>query len=390
VVLDLQLVDKYYEDYGFRARELKVQGQRFLGYLCAYVPLEIVAAAGFVPVRIKGSVYEPVSAANTNMETIVCPVVRSCYDMVLKGKYDYIEGMIIPHSCDSMYITHDIWRSTLNLPYFHIVNVPHTADDDALEFFTNALRTFRASLERYTGSAISDDAIAAQTDKYNEYRAAVRELYQTRLQDNPALSGAEVTRTLVAALSLPVEEATSLVRGVSEEISKRAPVTHSDRPRIMICGSEQDDAEFCRVVEECGATVVSDFLCPGLREYGTDVATGSDPISALARRYLNLYCARTYREHPGSPDKDLEDRFGPIGRLVKDYRVDGVIVRLHRYCDPFGMEMPALRTYLQSLGVSEFYIEDDYSMRDTGRLQTRIQAFLEILGQRRDEGVSNG
>jgi len=386
----LQLVDKYYEDYGCRARELKAQGQRFLGYLCAYVPLEIVSAAGFVPFRIKGSVYDPITVANTHMETIVCPVVRSCYDMVLKGNYDFIEGMIIPHSCDSMYITHDIWRSTLNLPYFHIVNVPHTVDSDALEFFTNSLRTFRASLERYTGSAISDNAIAAQIDKHNEYRAAIRDLYLTRLQDNPALSGAEMTRTLVAGLSLPVEEATSLVRGISMEIKKRNPSAHPERPRIMICGSEQDDDGFCRVVGKCGATVVTDFLCPGLREYGTDVATGSDPISALAKRYLNLYCARSYRKPTGSPDNDLEDRFGPIGRLVEDYRVDGVIIRLHRYCDPFGLEVPALRSYLQSLGVPEFYIEDDYSMRDTGRLYTRIQAFLEILGQRRDEGISNG
>ena len=52
----LAAVDKYYQDYSYRARELKSQGKKIMGYLCAYVPLEIVAAAGFIPFRIKGEV----------------------------------------------------------------------------------------------------------------------------------------------------------------------------------------------------------------------------------------------------------------------------------------------------------------------------------------------
>jgi benzoyl-CoA reductase/2-hydroxyglutaryl-CoA dehydratase subunit BcrC/BadD/HgdB len=54
----LAAADRYYRDYGARARELKKQGQRIIGYLCAFTTVEIITAAGLVPFRIKGDVNE--------------------------------------------------------------------------------------------------------------------------------------------------------------------------------------------------------------------------------------------------------------------------------------------------------------------------------------------
>ncbi len=329
-------------------------------------------------------IFIPLPAASS-MATAICPVVRSCYEMALKGAYDFMEGMVMPHACDSMCITHDIWRSTLKLPYFHLLNIPHGLNEDALEFYVNSLRTFRTSLERYRGGTISDEAITSEIGKYNTLRSSVRYLYELRRNGSFWLSGSEVVRTLVAAMSLPVEEATSLVQGVSEEATGRTPGLSPVTPKIMITGSEQDDDGFCRIIEECGAAVVSDFLCPGRREDRQDVAATADPLLALAARYLNIHCARTYRESHGTTQDDLEERFGPIRELVKDYGVQGVIIRVHRYCDPYGLEVPALRNFLQSLGVLVLYLEDDYLLRDPGRFRNRIQAFVEMLRQRREE-----
>ncbi|MBL7125560.1 MAG: hypothetical protein ISS51_05680, partial [Dehalococcoidales bacterium] len=60
----LAAADKYYQDYGCRARELKGQGKRIMGYLCALAPLEMLTAAGFMPFRIKGDVNEPITKAD--------------------------------------------------------------------------------------------------------------------------------------------------------------------------------------------------------------------------------------------------------------------------------------------------------------------------------------
>ena len=103
--------------------------------------------------------------------------------------------------------------------------------------------------------------------------------------------------------------------------------------------------------------------------------------SESTERYLrNINCSRTYRDRKGSYPEYLEARFGHIGRLVKDYNVDGVILYIYKYCDPYGFEVPAMKSYIESLGTSVLYLEDEYSMSTMARLRTRIQAFLEILG----------
>ncbi len=382
------LVERYYSDYGSRARELKKQGRRFIGYLCAYVPLEIISAAGFIPFRVKGNVHEPISAADAQMETIVCPMVRSYFDQTLKGAWDFIEGLVLPHSCDSMCITHDIWRTSLNLPYFHLLNVPHTISDNSREFFVDCLRTFRTSMERYAGRTISNKAIEAEIEKYNALRKAVRHLYGLRRGDEPRISGSAIVRTLVAAMSLPVEEAVPMVESITIEGSKQGPAFERGTPRVMIVSSEQDDDGLASIVEECGGAVVSDFTCPGLREYGQDVEPHTDPLVGLAGRYLNLNCARTYRGETGKQSDDFEERFGIIGRLATDFRVRGVIIRVHRCCDPYGLEVPALRSYLANHGLAVLYIEDDYSIMDIGRLRTRIQAFIELISGSLETGVN--
>ena len=56
----LATVEKYYSDYGLRAKELKNEGRKIMGYLSALGPIEVMAAAGFVPLRLKGNVNEPI------------------------------------------------------------------------------------------------------------------------------------------------------------------------------------------------------------------------------------------------------------------------------------------------------------------------------------------
>ncbi len=69
----LVIADKYYKDYGCRAKELKEEGKGVMGYFSALTPVEIISAAGFIPVRMKGNVNEPMTRADAYMETIVCP-----------------------------------------------------------------------------------------------------------------------------------------------------------------------------------------------------------------------------------------------------------------------------------------------------------------------------
>ena len=368
--------------YGNRTRELQAAGHRIIGYLCAYVPLEIITAAGLVPFRIKGDAQEPINAADALMENIVCSRVRSCFDLSIKGRYEFLDGLVIPHACDSIARTYAIWQHTLGLPYSHFLDLPHGTDSSSLTFFKSVLNTFRESLGRFSGRQISGEALAKATLHYNQNRAAIRELYELRRSEPPLISGSEVVTTLVAGASLPVEESTSLVQSVVVEVRQRPPKQAAKKPRTMVVGAEVDGS-FIQIVEAAGANVVADDLCPGGRENLPLADVTPDPIDGIALRYLRkIDCPRTCSGSRNNYAEYLRQRFGDIESRVRDHHVDGVILYFYRYCDPFGFEVPAMKGYLDSLGIPVLCLEDEHSMWASARLTTRIQAFLEMIGSR--------
>ena len=378
----LATVDKYYQDYGSRARELKKQGKKIIGYLCAFTPAEVITAAGFVPVRIKGDVNEPITKADTEMETIVCPLVRSCFDMALKGHYDFLDGLVIPHACDSICRTYDIWKYNLDLPYAHFINMPHDTDDASLAFYREILNTFRKSLGKFAGKEISDGALAEAIKLHNQNRARVKDLYELRKASPPLISGEELTKVLIAVMSLPVEESIKMLGEVINEVKGRGALAAQKQARIMVIGAQVDDIAFIKLIEDSGAWVVADDLCPGAREFLSSVEVTPDPIAGLAERYLRkIKCGRTYREMKGNYGEYLEDRFGHMGRMIDDFGVDGVVLYIYKYCDPYGFEVPQIKSYIEAKGTPVLYLEDEYSMSTIGRLRTRIQAFLELLAK---------
>jgi benzoyl-CoA reductase/2-hydroxyglutaryl-CoA dehydratase subunit BcrC/BadD/HgdB len=314
------------------------------------------------------------------METIICPLVRSCFDIAVKGKYEFLDGIVIPHACDSICRTYDIWKYTLSLPYSHFINMPHGTDDSSLKFYKSILGTFKKSLEKHIGNEISDESIIKAIGEYNRYRVKVRDLMALRKHNPPLISGDKFTRVLIAGMSLPLDEATKMLDSV---ISDPSTGSHSKekKPRIMIIGAQIDDASIIKLIEDCGAYVVADDLCPGSREYQADVELKGDPVAALAERYLRkVYCGRTYREQKGTYAEYSEDRFGHIGKMIQEFNVDGVIIYIYKYCDPFGFEVPAMKKYIESTNTRVLYLEDEYSFTSTARLRTRIQAFLEMVG----------
>jgi benzoyl-CoA reductase subunit C len=378
----LSKVERYYEDYGVRVRELKAQGQRVMAYLCSFVPVEILTAAGFIPLRIRGSVHEPITKGDTQLETIACPFIRSCFDLSLKGNYNFADGIIIPHACDSMARTYSVWKYSLDLPYSHFINLPHTVRGPSMEFFQKELHTFRKSLGRFAGQEITDEALAQAIDVYNKHRDKAKALYELRKCDPPLVSGTEILKTLIVGMSLPVQEANELFDEVLEELGQRRDSPFPKAPRILLDGACVDNIDFIKLIEDSGANMVAESLCIGTRDYWPHAETGMDPIESLAHRYLDkINCPRTYREKAeGSYEGDLEARFGDIGSLIKEFAVDGIILYVYKYCDPFGFEVPARKAYFDRLGVPALYLEDEYSIGTIGRMRTRIQAFLEMIG----------
>lgn len=378
----LETVEKYYTDYGLRAKKLKEEGNKMIGYICSFVPLEIITAAGCIPFRVRGNVHEPITKGDTLLETIVCPYYRSCFDLSVKQKYDFLSGMVIPHGCDSMVRSYSAWSYSLPYSYFHFINIPTVCGESSSEFFSAELNTFRRSLEKFAGKAVTDNDLAKAIRTYNENRDKVKALYEFRKASPPLISGTDLTTVLTVGSSLPVGEFNILLDQVLAEIGrkKRSPLKKGSR--ILIDGACLDNIELIKLVEELGGNVVADTICNGARDYFPRTDEGGDPINALAHRYLDkINCPKTYRENKaGSFPVDIASRFGDIGAYAKEFKVDGAILYLYKYCDPFGFEVPARKAYYKSINVPLLPLEDVYSAGTIGQLRTRIQAFLEMIG----------
>lgn len=370
---------RLYENRGERARELREEGRKVVGYICAFPPTELITAAGLVPYRVTGTL-QPVTEADAYLETLMCPYVRSCFDLAVKKRYDFVDGMIWPHSCDGIQKTFDIWRHYVPHSYFHYLDVPHMSDPTSFEFFAKEIDVLRESLEGFSGVKVTDERLKQAVALHNQNRALLRELSDLRKEEPPLISGSEMTQVMMAAMTIPVEESSELVKSIIEEVKNRSDGPQSKSARLLIYGCEIDDIAFPKLVEESGANVVVEDLCIGSRHYWKDVASDGDLMKNLADHYLGeIMCPRTFRHSPGTRQEDMDNRFGYLRDFARDYGVNGAILYIIRYCDTFEFDAPEVREYLEEVGIPCLHLEDDYSLTSIQGLRTRIQAFLEMM-----------
>jgi benzoyl-CoA reductase subunit C len=376
----LAKANEYYRQYGLRAKELRAGGRKIIGYLTALGPIEIMTAAGVVPFRLKGNVSEAITKGDAYMETIVCPFIRNVFDATLKGKYDFLDGLVLTHQCDSIDRTTDIWSENLKLPYFHFLNVPHVTDGPSVEFMKDILRIFIGTLEKFIGKKISDNALAEAVKAHNENRRLMRDLYALRKTNPPLISGPEMMKVLVAAMSLPVEESSALITDVTKEVKQRVAGVAGNKKRIMLIGDQIDDVAIVDAIEGTGALLVMDDLSIGSKMYFSDVDITTDPVQGIAERYLKkLKIPTTYVGEGDTYEENLEARFGHLRKYITEFKVEGAILFIYKYCDPYGFEVPVFKSFIESAGVPVLYLEDEYSSSTLPRVKTRIEAFMEMI-----------
>ncbi len=381
----IQRANEIYRDRSRRVLELKADGKEIIGYLCIYPVIEMITAAGMVPYRLFGDIREPKTKVEACLPTVVCPYLRSVMDIGLKERYNFLDGVVMAHSCEVAEKLAHIWKTYIDQKYAFFLDVPHTIHDAAREQFRDLINDFKLSLEKYTGSPITDEMIVDAINAHNQQRSLVKELYDLKKSDKPKISGVETVKVLMAIMSLPVEEGNELLEEVITEVKGREGGDNDDKKRLLLWGSIIDDTALFELIEDVGADVVIDDTCVGTRPFFPDVELTDDPLVGLANRYLvDIKCPRTFKEANFGEKKkdymeDLESRFGYIKQLADDWNVDGIILHSLRYCDIHGYDIPGLKDYFESVGIRSIYIEPDYTEAALAPLRTRIEAFLETL-----------
>jgi len=376
-----------YQDRSRRARELRAEGKKVIGYLDIFPVLEMLTAMDLYPYRLLGDINEPVTKADACLPPVVCPFLRSVLDLGLKGRYDFLDGVAMAHGCEVGEKMAHIWQIYLNPTYAYYLDTPHTTHEAALKHHTELLRGFQSSLESFTGEKLSAERLEKAIKLHNKQRALVLELYNLRKPDPPLISGAETLQVMVSLMSLPAAEGNELLEQVINEVKQRKDGPAKQPARLLVWGSVMDNAALVEMIESTGANVVMDDTSTGSRAYFPTVEITADPLEGLAERYLaGLNSPRTFRETVlGESNRkdymtDLENRFAYLRDYAAEWNVNGVILQALRYCDIHGYEVPGIKDYLDSIGLPCIYLEHDYSRAVLEQLRTRVQAFLEIIG----------
>ena len=357
----------YAQSYKARTRK------KVVGYFCSYGPEEIIGAAGALPLRIFSG--KPgIHLADRHLQSYCCSLVRGVLEDALAGTLKFLDGVVFPHTCDSIQRLSDIWR--LNVSYgFHtdVVLPVKLNTESARAYMVDVLKAFRVDLEKKLDIRITDDALRASMDLYSNLRSMLGQIYEIRSQNPDAVSGSDVYHIMKAAMIMDRQELLALLNEAVPELKQNKSAEAAVcRKRVILSGGICDFPDVYSMIEEEGGAVIWDDLCMGTRTFAGDFAAKEDPIEAIAGRYLDrIICPA---KHNG-----LTNRADYLVRMARERDARGVIILLLKFCDPHAFDYPYLKNALDKEGIPNLLIEVEDQLPPDGQLRTRFDAFLEML-----------
>jgi len=359
---------------GYVKRFKAETGRKVVGTFCSYAPEEIILAAGAHPFRLFGS-GEKIRLAEAHLQSYCCSLVRGALEDALGGDLEFLDGVVFPHTCDSIQRLSDIWR--LNIPAcFHLdVVLPVKLDTDgARQYLIDVLNRFRGELGEKLGVTISDEDLRAAIRTMNRIRAALTRIYDLKGERPEMLKGSDLYALARAAMIMDRTRAASLLEEVAAELEKKSTseVAAWPKKRIVLSGGVCNYPDIYTIIEEAGGAVVGDDLCSGSRYFSGLIDEKADPMTAIAGRYLDrIVCPAKHR--------GLTDRADHLVRLVREKRAQGVIFFLLKFCDPHAFDYPYLKEALDRAGVPSLLLEVEDRLPADGQLRTRFEAFVEMI-----------
>ncbi len=364
-----------------RARELKAEGKKVIGYFCCFPPVEIMTALDFLPLRLLGDMDEPITVADGYLPTVMCIFYRSTFDLGMKGRFDFIDGFIGAHACDGAERTSYIWSNYIKTPCNFFLDLPHVDKGEAVSYFKGQLNYLKETIEGLEGKKLDIESLKEAISLHNKQRQLVRELYYLRKPDPPLINGSEVLQVMISIMMIPAEEGNVLIQEVIDEVKTRQDIPDKKNGRLLVWGSLIDNIKFTDLIESSGLNIIIEDTATGTRPFWHDIEETEDPLDGVARHYLQeVKCPRTFAETDTSYKEDLENRYSYLKDFAKYWKVNGVFGNIIRNCDIHGYEIPAVKDYLESLGLPVLIIEQDYSTASLEPLRTRFQAFAETIG----------
>ncbi|TCU77432.1 benzoyl-CoA reductase/2-hydroxyglutaryl-CoA dehydratase subunit BcrC/BadD/HgdB [Tissierella praeacuta] len=362
-----------------KVKALKEKGTPVVGIFCTYTPIELIHAAGAVAVGLCGTSDAPIPDAEKHLPKNLCPLIKSSYGFAVSETcpYFYFADLLVGETtCDGKKKMYELLNE---IKPTHVMHLPQGQDKDhAFKYWREELIRLKEVLEDKFNIEITDEILREEIKERNRERKILLDFYELGKLNPSPISGREVNETM-EALGFQFDRRTQCdfiadrTRELKDKYEKELKGTKSNRPRILITGCPVGGVrdKVLKTIEDSGADIVAFENCSGVREKATLVDETMDPIDALTEKYLNVSCS-VMTPNPR--------RFQALDEMIDEYEIDGVIEVVLQACHTFNVEAYNVKRFVTDKKDKPYlYIETDYSKLDIGQINTRINAFLEML-----------
>ena len=361
----------------------KAEGNICLGYTCFHIPEVLLNVGNCFSTRLRAPNTGSIDIATYYMSNYTCEYARALLERAIEGGYQFLDALIGVDACSMMNrsMEHFEILQVNDNPKFFVTHcdMPFKITDYTVEGYRRQMRV--RVLDRLTevfGVDTSDEALRKAVEEHNEVCRIISEISEMRKQENPIVTGYEFHLLNLVTYVCPKSEILPYLQETLEELKKRKPDKKNPyRARVAIVGSEIDDPNLTKLIEGCGALVVSDRYCfgstPG-REV-IELNDEEDVLTQICRHYMEVSeCARYISDEKVLQRRETSDR------LAKEFGAEGIIYEQMKYCDYWGFERALVSHIMHDeYGWPVLSVDRLYNNGNSGQLRTRVQAFVESL-----------
>lgn len=369
-------ITKAFEQNVLLLNEAKAAGKKVVGQFCLYSPSEIAIAANAIPVSLCGTRNDSIPRAEEILPRSLCPLIKSSFGFGLSDSCAYLAAsdlVVADTTCDGKKKMYELFDFK---PLF-MLQLPQIQDNDALTYWRGQFEKLVAHMEKMFQVTITDEKLHEAIKLMNRERRALKAVMDLAQRTPSPITGMELVEICFKTSFFPDKGVgITMLENLAKELAcMDVPQEEQQaaKPRILLTGVPVGlgSHKVVQLVEECGGIVVCLDNCSGYKKTRVMVDENSDPLTALAERYLHIPCSVM------SPNPH---RYEAITEMAKDFAVDAIIDLTWQGCQTYAVESWSLKKFVQgTLNKPFLQIETDYSETDIEQLKVRIEAFLEML-----------
>ena len=354
----------------------KQEGKKVIGVLPYFAPVELVVAAGMVPMGIWGSNKKTIAQAKEYCATFYCTIAQLALEMLLDGTLDQLDGIITPTICDTLRPMSQNFRVAMEgkLPCIFLAHPQNRKPAFGLQFTVDQYMHVKSELEKISGNTITDEALRDAIKVMNRSRKARREFVKLAGQHPEAISAVERSAVLRSAWFMEPAVHAQKLEELNEELSK-LPASNWKGRKVVTSGIICDNPKLLQIFDDNNIAIAADDVAQETRAFRVDASEEGDPMMALAQQFADQdYDVLLYDEC-----SNKNRRADYVVQMVKESGAQGLVLFMQQFCDPEEMEYPYLKKALDAAGIPHIKLGVDQQMRDFGQASTAIQAFADVL-----------